>query len=111
MPHVMEIVRMLPTLDRPSELDSMPPGPVYAVYDLCNNGKSGAILLRHVLNVLCIQLRQPPRANSKHPRIPCIQESAPHAPVRDGSSDLIRTKGWTLSLLVPTVIRDVSSSS
>ena len=43
MPHVIEIVRMLPSLDPPSELRSISSGPIYAVYDLCNNGMFGAV--------------------------------------------------------------------
>ena len=43
-PHVSEIVKMLPSVNHPSELRVDSLGPAFALYDLCKNGKFEADL-------------------------------------------------------------------
>lgn len=43
-PHVIEIVKMLPSSDRPSVPRSELLGPTAALYGLCKKGKLGAVL-------------------------------------------------------------------
>ena len=43
-PHVLEIVKMLPSVDHLSEHGVNSLGPAFALYDLCKNGKFEADL-------------------------------------------------------------------